>query len=770
MKKNFNEHNVDYRTFVDKSPHLFFDTDLNGNFLFANKTTKKLIGFSPSQLLKTNLQKIVAPEYHDSLKSLIQDVLKRKNPPPLEVEFISRDGNRVPFEIQLVRTKGKEEGAVGLQVIARDISERKKAREDISHLHQQAENLKSMVLSLLDNAPNIAIQGFNQKGEVVFWNKFSEKLFGFSKKMAVGKTLKDLILSEPDDKAFRKQIKSAGRAKRISRLKVWRTKTKSGETKSVLYCIFPPVLSMEEPTVISVIMDITGEIRAKEKIKEIYRQLERFSGISADLLSIEDEKELFNNIAQAVIDISDFRRVLISYFIDTPPYREIIGHKGIKEGDLKRVKEVKMPREKYLEYFEKGIKIGNHSCYIPHTAKGVFDNKAVIPGETKYPEKEGHWHKEDTLLVSMKDTKGQMIGIMSVDESKSSLIPTEETVRPLEVFANLMSEVIQKHKLAKIIGESEQKYRELVTNIKIGIFRATPEGRILEANPALVEMFGYANSLEFLNLTSEDLFPSPDEMERFIKELEDKGFVKNADVLLIKKDGTPFWASITSTVVSGKSGRILYYDTVIEDITERKKLEEEVERLTITDELTGLLNRRHYNRKMPEEIKTAEKWKSALSLIMVDIDDFKQYNELYLHLEGDKILRETAQSINNTLRKEADWAARFGGDEFVIILPGTNTPEAAIVAERIRKIARELKFKPKGKPVRITVSTGVATFVYSERKPAAAAKYRTAATNYEKIANELTKLADKALLKAKQAGKNRVFISKKAIEWSRLSK
>ncbi len=155
---------------------------------------------------------------------------------------------------------------------------------------------------------------------------------------------------------------------------------------------------------------------------------------------------------------------------------------------------------------------------------------------------------------------------------------------------------------------------------------------------------------------------------------------------------------------------------------------------------------------------------------MVDIDDFKQYNELYLHLEGDKILRETAQSINNTLRKEADWAARFGGDEFAIILPGTNTPEAAIVAERIRKIARELKFKPKGKTVHITVSTGVATFFYSERKAANAGKNRTVATNYEKIANELTKLADKALLKAKQAGKDRVFISKKTIEWSRLSK
>ena len=90
--------------------------------------------------------------------------------------------------------------------------------------------------------------------------------------------------------------------------------------------------------------------------------------------------------------------------------------------------------------------------------KEILDPEAVIPGEGDYPEEKGFWHKEDNLLVAMKDTKGDVIGIISVDDSKSGKIPTEDTVKPLEIFANLISEIIQRKKLSKIISESEKRY------------------------------------------------------------------------------------------------------------------------------------------------------------------------------------------------------------------------------------------------------------------------------------------------------------------------
>ena len=755
-----------YRSFLDNAPDIVFSVDLKGNFLFINKTAQKITGIPVSRLLQSSLHKIAAPPYKDSVKKFFQNDFKGKFIPLLEIEVISQNGKQIPLEIHIERLKDTNGKVVELQGIARDISKRKKALNQINHLYKEVEKAKTGLKSTLDNATNIAIQGYNFRGEVVYWNRFSEKLFGYSEKLVKGKTLNGIVFSEKDEKDFKKLLTNTINNRKSSPGKEWAITTKKGEHKHVLCHIFPAVFPGQESIAVAMYTDITESQKARDKIDEMLRQLERFSSISADILSIEKEEELFEGIAQAVVDISDYERVLISYFTEKSPYREIIGYRGVKEADFNRIQKVAMPKEKYLKYIEKGFKIGNQSCYIPHNMKKILDKKAFIPGEKPYPEKEGRWHKDDNLLVAMRDTKGELIGIISVDDSKSGMVPTEETVRPLEIFANMISEIIQKHKLAKKISESEEKYRELVNNIKIGIFRATPGGKILEANPTVVEMFGYADAAKFLNVNKTDLFENPDDYKSFLSVLEEKGIVKNEDFTLKREDGESFWASITSNAIKDSSGKLIYYDTVIEDITERKKLEEEVKRLSVTDELTGLYNRRRFNQNLPKEIKTAERWRSALSLIMIDIDDFKQYNDMYLHLEGDEVLKETARVISHVIRRDMDWAARFGGDEFVIVLPGINSAEAKVVAERLRKFVRAIKFKPKSAIVHKTVSLGVAHCYYSEFRPTRNGS-RGYPTNYEKVATDLTILADKALFEAKNTGRNKVVISKDSLEVSR---
>jgi diguanylate cyclase (GGDEF)-like protein/PAS domain S-box-containing protein len=633
--------------------------------------------------------------------------------------------------------------------------------------------IRSSFKSIFYKAVNIAVQGFNIKGEVVYWNSFSEKLFGFTEKEVKGKTLKGFFTSESDGNEFKKYLSNAIRQNKPSPKREWTITTKKGEILHVLCHIFPAVLTAlpgEESIAIAMNIDITDSKNAKEKTKEMLRQMERFSEISADILSIKDEEELFDHVSQAVVDISDFRKVLISYFTDTPPYREIIGHKGIKKADLERLKKAKIPREKYLKYFEKSVKIGSQSCYIPHSSKDILDKDAVAPGEKTYPKKEGRWSREDNLLVAMKDARSQIIGIISVNDSKNGLIPTEDTVRPLEIFANLISETIQKHKLSQIISKSEEKYRELVNNVKIGIFRATPAGKFLEVNPSVVEMFGYTSAKMFLKVKTAYLYENPDDRLQLMKELEENDLTRNKEFMMKKKNGTSFWASLTSTAVRDSSGRIIYYDAVLEDISERKHLEEEVKRLSITDELTGMYNRRHFNQNLPIEIQNAERWRSALSLIMIDVDDFKEYNDKYLHLEGDEVLKQTAQVISSIIRKETDWASRFGGDEFIIILPGLSTTQAAKVGERIIKFFQRIKFKPQDEIVRKTLSMGVACCHYAEVRPRRGDKNKGTPTDYEKVATQLTILADKALFKAKKAGRNQLVISKEAIELSRFTK
>lgn len=258
-------------------------------------------------------------------------------------------------------------------------------------------------------------------------------------------------------------------------------------------------------------------------------QIERFAEISAAILSIQSDTKLFDQIAQAVVDISDFKHVLISHFIEESPQREIIGSRGISAKQLEKANEVLMPREKYLELFKQGIKIGIQSSFIPQAQEDILDKN------------------RDNLLVAIKNSEGNTIGILSVSDSKSRFNPTDETVRPIEICANLISGIIQRRKLGDRIQESEEKYRGLLNNIIVGIFRADREGNIIEANPTAVEMLGYSNVDELLSLNISDLCQKPEDTGKLMNDLEEKDFIKNWDLALKKKDGSIFWASQLQT-------------------------------------------------------------------------------------------------------------------------------------------------------------------------------------------------------------------------------
>jgi len=146
--------------------------------------------------------------------------------------------------------------------------------------------------------------------------------------------------------------------------------------------------------------------------------------------------------------------------------------------------------------------------------------------------------------------------------------------------------------------------------------------------------------------------------------------------------------------------------------------EKKFRELSITDELTGLLNARCFFNELKLEIERADRYSRHLSLIFVDIDAFKNYNDTYGHLEGDQVLRKIAQIIQSCMRG-SDSAYRYGGDEFVGILPETREQRAIIVAERIRKIVKTHKFLPNpDKAVALTVSVGVAEYTPGEEKAA----------------------------------------------------
>jgi diguanylate cyclase (GGDEF)-like protein len=139
-------------------------------------------------------------------------------------------------------------------------------------------------------------------------------------------------------------------------------------------------------------------------------------------------------------------------------------------------------------------------------------------------------------------------------------------------------------------------------------------------------------------------------------------------------------------------------------------------KLSITDDLTGLFNARYFFKKLKVEIERTDRYHKPLSLIFVDINNFKNYNDKYGHLEGDQVLRKIAQAIQSCMRG-SDSAYRYGGDEFIGILPETQEDGAITVADRIKKIVKTQKFFPTpDKAVYMTVSTGVAQYTPGEEK------------------------------------------------------
>ncbi len=147
---------------------------------------------------------------------------------------------------------------------------------------------------------------------------------------------------------------------------------------------------------------------------------------------------------------------------------------------------------------------------------------------------------------------------------------------------------------------------------------------------------------------------------------------------------------------------------------ERVHMLERLKRLSITDGLTNLYNSRYFYSQLKAEVERSNRYNHPLSLLLLDIDNFKKYNDSYGHLEGDKVLVRLGQVIKSCLRA-MDSAYRYGGEEFTVILPETEGAEAATVAERIRAAVEELRFKPVGDTkVSITVSVGVTEYIRGE--------------------------------------------------------
>lgn len=251
--------------------------------------------------------------------------------------------------------------------------------------------------------------------------------------------------------------------------------------------------------------------------------------------------------------------------------------------------------------------------------------------------------------------------------------------------------------------------------------------------------------------TMQELFP-PDLAAKFT--IDDWDVVSKGQMLEVDEDlNGHHYNTLKFPLIVGNKTLLAGYTI---DVTERKKAEQEIvaasaklqtalireQELARTDTLTGVNNRRHLYEQADHEFQVAIRYQQTLSVIMFDIDHFKKVNDTFGHEAGDHILKLVADTATAELRS-ADVIGRYGGEEFIIILPMTNSHQAFQVAERIRMSVADLSISTQKGPAQVTLSIGIAEL--------------NGATSAETV-EEIFRRADEAMYISKQAGRNRTEI------------
>src|ERR1017187_7011306 len=262
------------------------------------------------------------------------------------------------------------------------------------------------------------------------------------------------------------------------------------------------------------------------------------------------------------------------------------------------------------------------------------------------------------------------------------------------------------------LRQAEEKYRAIFEEAVVGILQITPEGRPLSVNRALAEMHGYDSPKHLLAEVSNvalQLFVDPNRMDELRQMLEEKGTVRGAEIEVYRRDRTKKWVLMSLRAVRDIDGNTVLNEGIVEDISDRKVAEEQVQFLAYYDALTGLPNRSLLRDRLSQALASARRRKDKVALLFLDLDRFKNINDSLGHSVGDLFLQNVAERLK-TWAREQDTVARAGGDEFVIVLTAVKDASDAAVAARRLMDTITAEFVVQGHSLGISCSIGISIF------------------------------------------------------------
>ncbi len=350
-------------------------------------------------------------------------------------------------------------------------------------------------------------------------------------------------------------------------------------------------------------------------------------------------------------------------------------------------------------------------------------------------------HKDINLFDAtrlMDEHKTRSLTIVDYTGNAIGIITKSDIIKNLRAdYVSILKNMLREKSRALI--ESELKYRTLVEQSLEGIL-IVQDGLIKFANPTLLKILNYDET----EMVDKDIlrFLYPDDRNMLthnLKELTENLIIDSPlELRMAHKNEEGIYMEVLLTLIQYEGSTAIL--VTLRNITERKKTEAELKKLVITDDLSGLFNQRYFYTQITKEIERAKRHDRPLSLLLIDIDLFKDFNDTYGHWEGDFVLKKIGEILLKNIR-DIDMAFRYGGEEFTVILPDTKYEVAIVAAERIRKAVAQNVFYPftlEGQPdvVSKTVSIGITEF------------------HIQDDMKSFVKRADNALYQAKRRGRN----------------
>ena len=241
--------------------------------------------------------------------------------------------------------------------------------------------------------------------------------------------------------------------------------------------------------------------------------------------------------------------------------------------------------------------------------------------------------------------------------------------------------------MTTILESAETRYRRLFDGVPIGLFQLTPDWQIIDANPALVKMLGYLDRASLCAMRADQIYLNAEVLRRWQELVDKQGAAPGYEVQLRRRNGEIIWAESNARVVrEAGSDHTQYYEGSIEEITARKRVEEQLLHNAFHDALTELPNRALFIDHLKLAFERSKRYKEhSIAVLFLDLDRFKTVNDSLGHEAGDRLLIATAHRLKEILRPE-DTFARMGGDEFAVLLDNIEGVNIAVhVAERIRR-------------------------------------------------------------------------------------